>query len=245
MGFFRGPNIVTDSLLSAYDFGSPWSYPSQSSPGGTDPVFKDVVGGNDMTVKGSPTFNIVGYMGMGYMTFSTNGGLTTEYCICNPFPFPTTEVTIEIWHRMVSQGETQGIMSYAVSGDDNESLMFWNGNSGNGPWSFYGPTGAVSTGINTTNGAWVQLVRTDVRSSGAVKGYVNGTQEYSGTLAAGTNFTSGGALVIGQESDSVGGGFSSTQCFRGNIGIIRIYSKALSGDEVSQNFEAQRQRYGI
>ena len=184
-------------------------------------------------------------MGMGYMTFSTNGAQNTEYCICNPFPFPTTELTVEIWHRMVNQSNTQGIMSYAVSGDDNEGLIFWNGNSGNGPWSFYGPTGAVSTGINTTNGAWVQLVRTDVRSSGAVKGYVNGTQEYSGTLAAGTNFTSGGALVIAQESDSVGGGFNSGQCFRGNIGLIRIYSKALSGDEVSQNFEAQRQRYGI
>lgn len=241
MGFFRGPNIVTDSLLSAYDFGSPWSFPLQSSPGGTDPVFKDVVSGNDMTVKGSPTFfRLAGQEG--YMTFSTSGAQTTEYCICNPFPFPTTELTVEIWHRMVNQSNTQGIMSYAVSGDDNESLMFWNAN---GPWSFYGPTSNVSTSVNTTNGAWVQLVRTDVRSSGAVKCYVNGEEEYSGTLSAGTNFTSGGALVIGQESDSVGGGFSSSQCFRGNIGIIRIYSKALSGDEVSQNFEAQRQRYGI
>ena len=40
MGLFRGPAIVNDGLLSAYDFASVKSYPYQASPGGTSPLLK-------------------------------------------------------------------------------------------------------------------------------------------------------------------------------------------------------------
>ena len=56
MGLRRGPAIVSRGLLSAYDFASVRSYPYQDSPGGTSPLLKDLVGDNDMTVEGSPTF---------------------------------------------------------------------------------------------------------------------------------------------------------------------------------------------
>lgn len=244
MGLYRGPAIVNDGLLSAYDFASVRSYPYQASPGGTSPSLKDLVGDNDMTVEGAPTFfgnNSVSVISStAYMSFSASGQQNTQYCICNPFPFPTTELTIEIWHRMVVQSNTQGLISYAVSGDDNEGLLFWNAS---GPWSFYGPVGAISTSVNTSNGKFCQLVRTSIRSSGAEKCYVNGKQEFSGTLAAGTNFTTGGSLVFAQEQDSVGGGFDSGQCFQGNLSLVRIYSKALTAHEVKQNYLATAYRF--
>ena len=240
MGFYRGPGIVTRGLFSAYDFSSVRSYPYQASPGGTDPLLKDLVNGHDMTVEGSPTF-LINNTAYGYMTFSDNGAQTTEYCICNPYPLPTSEITIEVWHRMVNSGNTQGLVSYAVSSNNNECLMFWNGSS----WGFYGPSSDVSTGISTSNGEWVQLVRTDVRSSGTIKGYVNGELEYTGTLAAGTDFEAGGSLVFAQEQDSVGGGFDSGQCFQGDLGFVRIYDRALEANEIKQNFLSQKSRFGL
>ena len=238
MGLLRGPGIVNNGLLSAYDFSSVRSYPYQASPGGTDPLLKDLVNGNNMTVEGSPTFLYTGDA-YGYMTFSAGGAQTTEYCICNPFPFPTSEVTIEVWHRMVLQTNPQGLVSYATSNANNESLMFYS--SG---WLWYGPdSNSISTGVDTDNGKWCQLVRTSIRSTGAEKCYVNGIEEFSGTMAAGTDFEAGGALVFGQEQDSVGGGFDSGQCFHGNLGIVRIYNRALAAHEVKQNFLANANRY--
>jgi hypothetical protein len=40
-------------------------------------------------------------------------------------------------------------------------------------------------------------------------------------------------------------GGESVQWFHGKIGIVRIYSSALSDSDVSKNFEADRATYGI
>ena len=49
--------------------------------------------------------------------------------------------------------------------------------------------------------------------------------------------SSNGTLVIGRES--------SGRQFSGGIAIIRIYNRALEGTEVWENFQADRQRFGI
>ena len=243
MGLYRGPGIVNNGLLAAYDFASVRSYPYQASPGGTEPLLKDLVGDNDMTVKGAPTFfgnNSASVISStAYMTFSVSGAQTTQYCICNPFPFPTSELTVEVWHRMVLQSNPQGLISYATSNANNEGLMFYS--SG---WLWYGPdSNSISTGADTSNGKFCQLVRTSIRSTGAEKCYINGKQEFSGTMAAGTDFETGGSLVFAQEQDSVGGGFDSGQCFHGNLSLVRIYSKALTAHEVKQNYLATAYRF--
>ena len=59
----------------------------------------------------------------------------------------------------------------------------------------------------------------------------------------GTNFTTGGVLVVAQEQDSAGGGFSASQAFVRPIAIIRIYNRVLSKAEVKQNYLASRARF--
>ena len=244
MGLRRGPAIVSRGLLSAYDFASVRSYPYQDSPGGTSPLLKDLVGDNDMTVEGAPTFfgnnSNSAVTSTAYMTFSPSGAQITQYCICNPFPFPTSELTVEVWHRMVLQSSQQGLISYATSNANNEGLMFWNASS----WRWYGPdSNSISTNVTTDNGKFCQLVRTSIRSTGAEKCYVDGDQKFSGTMAAGTDFETGGALVFAQEQDSVGGGFDSGECFQGNLSLVRIYNRALSAHEVKQNYLATAYRF--
>jgi hypothetical protein len=70
--------------------------------------------------------------------------------------------------------------------------------------------------------------------------YINGTQAATTPLSGGTGFSSPTSpLYLGQR---VG---ATSNRFAGKMGPIRLYSRALSADEVSQNFNAVRGRYGL
>ena len=242
MAILRGPGIVKAGLQNSWDLASERSYPSSgdNTPSGT--TVYDLVGSSNLTVSGTPTFsNVDPGDGQGFITFADNQ--TSQYLSVSNYSIPTAEATFEIWCRCNDTSQNQALMSYAVSGDDNEYLLFHiNASSG---WGLYGPSGAITSNQSVANQTWTQVVRTSFRSTGAEKLYHNGSNVYSSTLAAGTIFTAGGTLVFGQESDSVGGGFSSAQCWIGDISIIRIYSRILSGEEILQNYNAQKLRFGL
>jgi len=54
-----------------------------------------------------------------------------------------------------------------------------------------------------------------------------------------------GYLVLGQEQDSIGGGFATTQDFPGDYGYFAVYGRGLSDAEVEQNFNATKGSYGL
>lgn len=230
MGFYRGPNIVTDGLVLAIDAGSTRSY------SGFGTSWNNLYGTENLTINGSPTHTATN---PGYFTLPNLQ--ITQYFISNPFSHPTTDVTYESWVKFSSTNMTGALISYAVSGNDNHSLIFWDV----GILNFYGPSGYFSTSWsipNTTN--WYHVVRTRISSTGSETLYINGGSIFSTTLSAGSTFESGGSLVIGQEQDSVGGGFSTAQCFYGNISSVKIYNKSLSSIEVQQNYNAHKSRFG-
>jgi Ca2+-binding RTX toxin-like protein len=75
------------------------------------------------------------------------------------------------------------------------------------------------------------------KATGGVKFYVDGTLVYEGvyTAAIGATIGSGGVLVIGQEQDSLGGGFNAQQVYQGVIGDIRIFNNLRTAQEVSDS----------
>jgi len=92
----------------------------------------------------------------------------------------------------------------------------------------------TKTGISTNTWYHVVFTRTTTPSTSNLL-YVNGVQDKSNT----TNFyftpnvnPSGIWQYLGA-------------AVNGKIGLVRFYTKALSADEVSQNFNAQRDRFGI
>ncbi len=232
MALVRGPNIVNDGIVYCWDVGNLMSYP------GSGTTLADLVGTANLTVNGSPTLTSTGPW---YFTFPLSQ--TTTYLIKNPFTMPTTDITMEMWVRFVATDSQQALISYAISGDDNECIMFLNG----GEMDFYGPGrggGAHGTSWEPSSGVWYHLIRSRVESSGEDKLYVDGVEKFSGSWDAGTGFTTGGSFVFGQEQDSVGGGFSSSQCFGGDLSLIRIYDRALTAAEVLQNYNALKSRFG-
>jgi hypothetical protein len=223
MSIRQGPQIVRRGLILCVDAGSVKSY------SGSGTIFHDLSGEeNHLTIAGSPDFSRTD----GF-TFAAT---TSKYMKADPFPFPTTELTMEVWCKTSSGG--RAFLSYSDRSDHNESILF-------DPDSiyFYGPTSNLATGIDMADGKWHQVVRASLRSSGAEILYIDGVSKFSGTLAAGTNFTTAGILVVAQEQDSAGGGFQASQAFVGPQAIIRIYDKVLTAAEIKQNYIASRKRF--
>ncbi|MEW5815769.1 MAG: LamG-like jellyroll fold domain-containing protein [Spirochaetota bacterium] len=71
--------------------------------------------------------------------------------------------------------------------------------------------------------------------------YVDGSQ-----IGAGYSFTVGdlvvdaGGFIIGQEQDSVGGGFQPGQSWASDIDSLRVYDRPLSSEEISALYLAGR-----
>tara|TARA_B100001057_G_scaffold446296_1_gene484722 strand:- start:1664 stop:2371 length:708 start_codon:yes stop_codon:yes gene_type:complete len=234
---YTGPHIITEGLIANYDAASNKSYT-------TGTQFKNLMDdNNNLTVNGSPTFSD-GQNGDGYGFFTMTSNQTTKYFQASSFPFPTTAITVEIWCRTSDPTKQQALISYAISADANENLLFYSG-ANSQKMNLFGPVGAVQSGQALTADAWTQVVYTRLSSSGAALLYYNGVQVFSTTIAAGTNFTTNGTLNFGQEQDNEGGGFDSGQCWVGDYSSIKIYDQVLNASEVQQNYNALKSRFGL
>jgi hypothetical protein len=226
MSIGYNPSIATSGLILCID-----SYNARCYNGSGSTAIDVSGNNNNMTIGGSPTYSAT----QGW-TF-TNGS-TANYMIKNPISMPTTTLSYEIWCKTTVGGT--GIISYASSAADNDFLMFDPSNLG-----LYVGVTAVASGVSINDGNWKQVVRTSNRTTGAETLYVNGVSQYTGTLSAGTLIATGGALVLAQEQDSIGGSFDPNQAFGGNIALFRLYNAVLTADQVLQNFNATRGRFGV
>lgn len=70
------------------------------------------------------------------------------------------------------------------------------------------------------------------------KYFLNGELKKSGTFPVTLN-TGGNKVIIGKRDDY------PSNTVNGTVSVVSIYNRALSNDEVKQNFNAQRKRFGI
>jgi hypothetical protein len=159
-----------------------------------------------------------------------NGG-TASYAIANPFNgFPSSDFTVELWMRSSDTANDGTPISYATS----------NGGAGYNDFILYSYRNLDPvirgldnySGVAANDGSWHHLAVTWQQSSGALRLYKDGNLVSAPTVAAGYTFMSGGALVLGQEQDSVGGAFSSSQAFTGDCDEVRIWNRVRSQAEI-------------
>ena len=128
------------------------------------------------------------------------------------------------WHGIVSKGESQ---QYAFTVNSPGAYIHYETNQGG--------VGALnSAGGSITQNAWQYV---GIRFDGTNKTiWKNG--EIIATQAAAVNSTSN------TEQLRIGEG-NANELFNGNITQVTIYNRALSDNEVRQNFNALRGRYGV
>ena len=128
------------------------------------------------------------------------------------------------WHGIVSKGNSQ---QYALTINSTSAYLHYETNQG-GIIHVDSPNNSVSA--NT----WQQVgIRYDGSTKTIWKNGVSIASQAATTLNSSTN----------TEQLRIGEGNNGEQ-YRGNIGVVQIYNRALSAAEITQNFNTTKGRYG-
>ena len=225
---FHGGNIVTDGLTFAADAGNLVSYQNSSTSA------YSLTGSIEGTLVNGTGFN---NSKGGYWEFDNSNDKITfpNNAIFNH----TSELTIESWVKfdgnsndfIFEKGNVNTQYSLFSHGTDIVFRTYHAADSG------YTTLLITKANADITNGQWHHIVGS---WDGSIKRiYVDGQDKGSQSKSGALTTTSQGAAI------GAFGGTSSGYYFGGDIAIVRIYNKGLSQDEVLQNFNAQKARFGI
>jgi len=210
------------------------------------PTWGDLtLNGNTGTLTNGPTYN------------SANGGSivfdgTDDYVNLNTSSFPSgaTSFSVNSFIRWSGNGTSTNdiIFSYGRGGANND-VTVWVNNSGFAELQFGSDTGKVSSTTSINAGIWYNICATYDKTQ--TKIYLNsvleGTTNYSSGNIILDNNVNGNNGAIGAKISGFGNIASPQRygTFNGNISLVQLYNRALTATEVSQNFNANRFRYGL
>jgi len=228
MGFFRGPNTVIDNSLVFYlDAANTKSYVSGSTTWG------DLSGNNNTgTLTNGPTFS------------SANGGSivfdgVNDFVDCgNQSSIQITgDISILSWINVTDFANFNGIVG-KTTGNKPAPYDYYLYQT-NGKPNLLRGNGIVNANYSGSNapllGVWQHIAVTMLGTQ--VTHYLNGSSNGVGTIST-TIANGANNLIVGNRSDN------GTD-FKGNIAISQIYNRALSADEITQNYNAVKSRFNL
>ncbi|MCR9143968.1 MAG: DUF2341 domain-containing protein [bacterium] len=164
---------------------------------------------------------------------SLNG--TSGYAIRNPYAeIPSNEITVEFWMRSADTSRQGALFSYKL--DPNPTgidEMTFTTNAGLPSYTFQTNNNTAVGGAVVSDNLWHHVAVTWRGQDGEVVFYKDGVETSRDTISVGYALPAGGALVLGQEQDSVGGGFNPAQSYEGLIEGFRVYDRVLTAEEVA------------
>jgi hypothetical protein len=153
------------------------------------------------------------------------------------------DMTIQAWFNTTSVGNNNNhygmmqVMSAETLGNSND---FGFGVKQDAKLGFgAGPSDAsVSTIASVNTGAWLNVAVTRTKSNGAVKLYLNGVLNRSGSSNSGNTLNAAANVFIG-------GGADQSKTWVGLMNDVLAYNLVLTDASVLQNYNAQKATYGI
>jgi hypothetical protein len=91
---------------------------------------------------------------------------------------------------------------------------------------------SFSTGVSLSDGKFHHLCVTWQSFNGRLNVYVNGAVAFNTTTMTGKSLPGGGPWVIGQDQDTVGGGFVAKDTFLGEVSEVHVWNRVLSSAEI-------------
>jgi hypothetical protein len=228
---YANGNFVVDNLRLYFNPDSYLSYPSSGT------TITDLTGNSLNGVMSNVTF------GQTYFTFNGSNSQITinDNSLLEP---GSGDWTMEVWIKPTSlsapgqvvlgkfdPGGLSADISYAIRiSSSNVRADFSNGSSAT-------VTSDYTLSLNT----WTHLVYVfnNVANNNIIT-YIDGASYSTATHSFASILNTSANLYLG----SYNGG-EYPQYFTGQMGIVRLYSSALSASDVSKNFEANRDIYGI
>ena len=216
-------SVVITGLQLYLDAGNASSYP------GSGTAWTDLSGNNrDGTLTNGPTYS------------GTNGGSivfdgTNDFVQCTG-SLTVTAATFVAWiKRNGNQGQYDGILF--SRGAVTTGMNFQVSNQLGYHWNDAGNTYNWQSGLTIPDATWC-MIAVSVTSTAATA-YLCQT---GGTTTA-TNTVNHASSLLNDIKLAVDD--AAARYFNGNIAIAQLYNIALSAGEISQNFEADRARFGV
>lgn len=227
MGLVHSPSVVTNGLIFCVDAANPKSY------SGSGTSWNDISGySRHATLMNSPT-----YLTSNGGNFSLDG--TDDYVNIGHFFFPLNAFTFDLWFKpslndtlkIFWMGEMQiffGTVAKTIYrrwyNNDTTAIAFQE--------SFTPNYDSLWTNVCWTIGWYTDIV------------YINGVQvgpNRNSTIAnptiTGYNAQTNSATYIGRDEEAIYKPFS--------VASSKMYNRALSAAEITQNFNATRSRFGV
>ena len=247
MGYSFGGPIVTSGLILSVDGADNNSYPDSGT------TWTDLINSRNGTLTNSPSFitdkgGAIDFDGSNdYVTFGDD----------DAFSFGDgsndSAFSIDAWINM--DDATNFVVLVKGAYNDTGEFHFRGNSSDKLHLVVY--DGAAyqaqlpDTAQTSLEGQWINVTATynGVGGSSAnagIKFYINSAIQATSAATGGGTYTAmengSGALETGRFSTNSGGSYNYSN---GKIACIRLYGKELSQNEINQNFNAQRTRFGI
>lgn len=237
-----GPNLVTSGLVLHLDAANPKSYVSGSTR------WSDLSGnGNSGTLISGSGYTSANF---GSITFD---GVDDYSIINNPSNLQNQNMSISVWvNPITSANVITSLVDYDHAAAVNQGWVLQSADATTNNTYYFayydGSTFQPSTGIGAgigirlTNSTWQNLTYT--KNGTSVVGYLNGAQVFTSSAGnANISYQPSRNLEVGGCVDTriaVG-----TRYYKGKVTTVQVYNRALSAQEVLQNFNAVRGRFGI
>jgi hypothetical protein len=223
MALGHGASVVRNGLVLDLDAANKKSYPA------TGTTWNDLSGnGRNATLVNIPVY---GTTNSGI--FSFNG--TDEYAFGSLPTFAVgSSATIDAYVQLNNVTNLCAIFSYGQSGSSfglgmviaSSGLRFRNTTNDY----------SLSTPTTLSTGQWYHLALSITASQ--TTGYCNGLSQGTSNQVITSNAVTD--YHISRRSSN-----SGTEFVNGNIAALRVYNRALTANEIQQNFNAYRGRYGV
>jgi len=223
------PGIISNGLTLYLDAADTNSYP------GSGTTWTDLSSGNNGTLVNTPSF-----------ISADGGGCIQLNGINNYITLPTTgfapaSLTIDYWIKRISD---EGYFCLIDNADNPEFRMIFQ-SSGKLQMYFYDDGAYASTALSTTTfstGSWYNI--TSTLTNGSQNVYINNNQEIittTGTYTGGPSGNAGEHTLGTYNRPGAGyGGYANVR-----IGSYKFYNRVLTTDEILQNYNSVRSRYGL
>jgi hypothetical protein len=238
LGAFENINIAQLGLVLYLDAGNATSYSGSGS------TWTDLSGNsNTATLTASPTYD------------SSNGGSllfngSTQWAtITNPSTLRNQDFTVSIWFKPATQSAAiKSLIDFDHGGSPTQGWVMQSEDATtNKYWYFAYYTGTAfqpvgnfgaGKGMQFTSSVWQNFVYT--KSGTSFIGYRNGTQTFTATAASAT------VSYLASRNMRIAGCVNAAgREFNGNISQVLMYNRAITSTEVTQNYNALKDRYGL
>jgi hypothetical protein len=218
--------IVTTNLQLHLDAGNPLSYP------GSGTTWTDTIGSKAFTLFNTPTYSS---NNGGYLSFAP---ASSQYAASSTSLSSLSTWTVEAWHYYTGTNSaglpcivtelypaTTSKINFSLGSDTTTGLQ-------NG---FFDGAWRTTTAYSLSANNWYHIVGT--YDGTTIKLYVNNSLVQS-TSFTGTPTSSQGGIRLMRRWDNA-------DYWGGNLAIVRIYTGDIGATGITQNWNAQRSRFGL